>query len=126
MPYEIVDINDPEVVQRVWDKGIIVENYDATLYRKDSAGAWIARNSYGDRNSVLGWEIDHVYPEVKGGKNHFVNLRPMNWQNNVSKGDDYPNYTAAIISDGNRNIPMGSQKTVNRALQEDLSKLYNL
>lgn len=126
MPYEIVDINSPEVIQRVWEKGIVVDNYNPSLYRKDSAGAWIARNAYGDRDNVLGWEIDHVYPMAKGGLNHFVNLRPMNWRNNESKGEDFPGYIAAMVSDGNRNILKDTPKTVNATLKDELARLYNI
>lgn len=126
MAYELVDITNSDIIQQVWEKGIVVEHYDASLYRKDSAGAWIARQAYGDKNSILGWEIDHVYPISRGGQSHMPNLRPMNWRNNASKGDDYPGYTAAVISDGNRNIYQDTAKTVNHNLQSILSELYNL
>ena len=92
-------------IKQIWDeKGIIVEGYDKDLYRKDAAGAWIAFSMYGNRDSVLGWEIDHVWPKSKGGGEHPENLRPLNWRNNDSKGDDYPVYRTAIIAEGNKNV----------------------
>ena len=52
-----------EVVQRVWEKGRIVSNYDKDKYRKDQCGAWITRAQYGNRDSMYGWEIDHIDPD---------------------------------------------------------------
>jgi HNH endonuclease len=40
----------------------------------------------------LGWEIDHVAPVVLGGTDDPSNLRPLQWQNNRSKADNYPNW----------------------------------
>lgn len=125
MAYEIIeDIYSEESIQRIWNKGIVVDGYNGDLYRKDFAGAWISRKEYGNTNSILGWEIDHVYPEAKGGGNHEVNLRPMNWYNNRSKGDDYPGYTASLVSEGNRNVFTEVHKTVNISLQQVLSEVY--
>ena len=127
MAHEIVDnLTDEVIIQRIWEKGLVVEGYDPKLYRKDSAGAWIARESYADRSSVLGWEIDHVYPIERGGDNHFDNLRPMNWNNNVSKGVNYPSYIAAMVSEGNRNVMIEKSRTVNQALQSLLSSIYGI
>lgn len=126
MRFEIIDnIETPETVQRIWEKGLAVEGYNPDLYRKDHAGAWIARFAYHDRKSLLGWEVDHVYPLSKGGDNHFDNLRPINWKNNLSKGDEYPSYIANVISEDNRNIERPTPRTVNLSLQELLKTIYN-
>lgn len=108
----------------IWDKGIVVEGYDKKLYRKDAAGAWIAYAEYGNRDSIMGWEIDHIWPKSKGGKDDIDNLRPLNWKNNDSKGDDYPVYKTAVIAEGNKNIPKEEERTVNENLQIKLKKLY--
>jgi hypothetical protein len=71
-------------IQQVWQKGQITANNDPNVWRKDDCGAWINRSHYGNRNSVYGWEIDHITP---GGTDHISNLRPLQWQNNVSKSD---------------------------------------
>ena len=122
----IIDITAPDVIQKIWEKGISVDGYDANLYRQDFAGAWIARDKYGNTESMLGWEIDHVYPTAKGGDNHFINLRPMNWQNNRSKGDDFPDYLAVVTSEKSVNIQTEANYTVNQKLVEELKKLYEL
>ncbi len=122
----IENIYLPEIIERIWQKAIVVEGYDKALYRQDFSGAWISRNAYNDRNSVLGWEIDHIYPKSKGGGNHWVNLRPINWKNNIAKGDDYPNYVAAVVAEDNKNIEKEVNCTVGLKLQEELSKIYNI
>lgn len=122
----ITDIAAPDIIERIWQKALKVDGYDPSLYRKDFANAWIARDSYGDCNSSFGWEIDHVYPISLGGDNHFVNLRPMNYRNNRSKGNDYPQYSAVVTSEGNRNIEKETSRTVGTELQKALKKIYGL
>lgn len=120
----IQDLNDPQAIQEIWEKGIIVEGYNKDMYRQDFGGAWISREAHGDTNSILGWEIDHIYPIAKGGDNHIENLRPMNWRNNRSKGDDYPHYTADITSEDNKNIEKSTKCTVSTKLQNILQTIY--
>ena len=112
------------VIKAVWDKGIVVEGYDKNLYRKDAAGAWIAFASYGNRDSVLGWEVDHGWPQAKGGGDEMENLRPLHWQNNDSKGVDYPVYNTAILAEEDKNVPKVEKRTINANLQSQLEKLY--
>lgn len=123
---ELVDIRDDKVIQAIWEKGIVVEGFDPALYRRDSAGAWIIRESYGNRDSDYGWEIDHVYPQSLGGQDHLVNLRPMHWRNNRSKDGYYPHYETEVVADGNRNIEKIKGCTVNTKLQKALNTLYNI
>ena len=73
---------DNNKVQQVWEKGIEVDGYDASQIRKDACGAFIVRTHYKNRDSDYGWEIDHVYPESRGGDDRLENLRPMQWENN--------------------------------------------
>ncbi len=70
-----------ETIQSVWEKGEIVTKYDANRFRKDQSGAWMRRLSYGDKNTMLGWEIDHNTPESEGGGDELSNLRPLQWRN---------------------------------------------
>ena len=115
-----------DIIDKVWNKGTIVEGYDESLFRKDSCGAWIVRGQYGETNSSFGWEIDHVYPQIKGGDDNLLNLRPMQWENNRSTGDDYPNFDTSVRADGNKNVKKDGHFAVNKTLQEKLSGLYDI
>lgn len=115
-----------ESINKAWEKATKVDGYDPTQFRKDACGAWIIRNHYGLRTSMYGWEVDHVYPLSLGGDDSDDNLRAMQWENNNFKGDDYPSYKAAIQSEGNKNIRIEGQFTVNTALQETLALLYHI
>ena len=50
----------------------------------------------------------------------------MQWENNRSKGNDYPYYTAVVLSEGNKNIHESKSLMVNNNLQDRLSTLYNI
>ena len=115
-----------ELIKQVWQNGTIVPGFDPDTFRKDACGAWILRNYYGTRDSSFGWEIDHVYPVALGGGDDLQNLRPMQWENNVSKGDDYPSYKSKIQSDGNKNVYKEEQFSVNSKLQKTISSLYDI
>lgn len=112
-------------IQNIWNKATIVEGYNSDAYRKDACGAWIMRDKFGDRNHIFGWEIDHIYPVSLGGKDDIENLRPLHWENNVSKGGDYPRYKSVITSNGAKNIYKERWLTVNSKIQAILSQLYN-
>jgi len=92
-------------IARVWMKGRIVPGYDASLYRQDDCGAWMTWKEYGNRNSVYGWEIDHVLAVANGGSDAFSNLRPLQWENNAQKQDG--RLLCPVISSSNENIRRG-------------------
>lgn len=89
-----------EDIQKVWEKGTITPNYDASLYRKDQCGAWITRSLYGNRNSKYGWEIDHV--DIDTDNNNLSNLRPLQWKNNANRQDG--RLTCPVVANGVDNI----------------------
>lgn len=55
--------------------------------RRDRFGSLITWDAYGDTNSPFGWEVDHILPVSKGGKDQLYNLDPLYWLNNRKKGD---------------------------------------
>lgn len=124
---------DNDTLKRnVWEKGQVVDGFNPDLYRKDPCGAWIVWDKFGIQDNIYGWEIDHIYPKSRlkerGFKEDTIsdirNLRPMQHQNNASKGDDYPSYTAIITSEGNKNIEKERNLTVNPATREIIEQLY--
>lgn len=121
-------------IQDAWNRATSVEGYDATRFRKDACGAWIIWNKYGDTDSIYGWVIDHVVPrsllEEKGFSeemiNNSLNLRALQHENNRSKSDDYPSYTAVVTSKGTENIKEWAYLQINETKQKALNAFYNL
>lgn len=90
-----------EKIQSVWEKGEVVPNYDPKKFRKDACSAWMKRDDYG-KLADLGWNIDHIKPQSKGGSDDLSNLRPLFWKNNSDKSDG--RLKCNWISEGNKNI----------------------
>ena len=60
----------------------------SNLWRRDCCGFTIRYTDFGDRDSMYGWEIDHIYPLAEGGNDDLRNLQPLHWKNNAQKGDN--------------------------------------
>lgn len=120
------------LILSVWEKGQIVDGFSPDLYRKDPCGAWIVWDKYGANDNIYGWEIDHIFPLTRLDKLDIPeekkwdlrNLRPMQHQNNASKGDDYPSYTSIITSEGNKNVEKERNLTVNPRTREIIDELF--
>lgn len=123
-----------EQIQEAWNRATVVDGYDKDRYRKDACGAWILRNKYGDTDSLYGWEVDHIVPQSllreKGYSemmiDYSLNLRALQHENNASKSDDYPSYTAVVTSEGTENVRVTKFLEVNKKKQEALKKLYDI
>ena len=78
----------------VWKKGEFVKGVDPSKRRKDTCGAFIDWDNYGETiDNGTGWEIDHIKPVSKNGTDYLSNLQPLQWQNNRYKGDDFPDWS---------------------------------
>ncbi len=91
-----------ELIQKVWEKGEVVPNYDPDVWRKDECSAWIKREQYGNRDSDYGWEVSHIKPKTKGGTDDLPNLRPLQWKNNAAS--QAGPLECVVVSKGNKNV----------------------
>ena len=81
-------MHSKDLVDCVWQKGQTVPGLDPSQYRVDDCGNLIRRNDYGNRESRLGWEGDHIIMRSKGGPTTCQNLRPLHWRPNAAGQDD--------------------------------------
>lgn len=97
-----MNLTDQQLAQ-IWQKARYINDAsERTGFRQDQCGAWIRWSDYGSRNSVYGWEVDHITPVANGGSDVISNLRPLHWQNNAAKQDG--RLVCAVISRGVQNV----------------------
>lgn len=130
-----------ELLNKIWEKGLKDDKYDPDFVRKDACGAWMIKERYNDRSSSFGWEVDHIYPESKLRDmnvpqqriDDICNLRPLNWNNNVSKGSDYPHYQskikAGVFTDekgqiNDVNVVSEDEKEIKDEIQSQIKELF--
>ena len=76
-----------QTIQGVWEKGREIPAFSSKVWRWDKCGLIMKRKEQGNRQSDYGWEVDHINPVANGGGDVLSNLQPLNWKNNLSKGD---------------------------------------
>ena len=86
---------DEKTIESVWEKGTPERGHPT--FRKDSCGASMERSRY-HKAEKWGWEIDHDTPVSRGGTDDLSNLKPLQWENNRHKGDDYPFWSCKVKS----------------------------
>ena len=84
---------DEATIEAVWQKGTLEPLLSS--FREDFCGANMRRNKYG-KQEHWGWEIDHIIPVSKGGTDDLSNLRPLQWENNRYKADNYPHWHCKV------------------------------
>lgn len=65
-----------------------------TQIAKDYANRIMHKSAYGNKNSEYGWNIDHILPISKGGKNNNSNLICSHIKTNEEKANKYPVFKA--------------------------------
>ena len=90
---------DDAIIKKVWSKALVVPKFNHAKFRKDTCGAWIRFDKHGDRKSKYGWEIDHIDPD---GSDALTNLRPLQWENNLARGDG--KLDCVVTAKGKRNV----------------------
>lgn len=124
---------DDNTKMLLWQEATKVENKDPNIWRHDPCGALIKFEDYGNRTSKYGWEEDHVVSRAfllkAGAKENEIeiinNLRAMHWENNDSKGVNYPDYKAVVKDEGGVNKRIEGFYTVNEKRQNILHGLFS-
>lgn len=117
-----------------WRSAQVVTGSDPDHMRQDACGAWIAYEDFNNRESMFGWEIEHIYPSFRLKRlnvpeklwDNELNIRALHWKNHQSKGGSYPMYTAMITHEGKTNVESNFTYLVNEALQDCLRKLFKV
>lgn len=93
------------LIQKVWEKALVIENTDPGIYRLDNCGALIKNAFYLKEYTALsmGWGIDLIKPKSKGGTDELSNLQALQWENKEAKGEAYPFWKCIISWDNKGN-----------------------
>lgn len=78
-----------ETAMRLWNR-----TYGKETSCSDYAGRKIVKGAYNDRSSEFAWNVDHIYPQSKGGKTNDSNLIICHILTNDEKADKFPCFTA--------------------------------
>ena len=76
-------------IDQAWEKAKEISGKNPDAWRKDIGGNTIRKASYGTQGQY-GWELDHKYPQSRGGSDNQRNIQALYWQDNRKKSDTYP------------------------------------
>lgn len=124
---------DDKLKNEVWKKGSPVSDYSPELVRQDACGAYIIFAEYGEE-TPFGWEVDHIWPKEslleKGVEESLIddlkNLRPLQWENKVSKGNSYPSYTAEVIGRDGKYIREQKEFIIGQDTRKELCDYFKI
>ena len=74
-----------EQKEKAWDNAKKIRGKDPEKYRQDPYGNTMYKVSQG-KSSGMGWDVDHIKPKSKGGKDTTRNLQALSSSVNRSKG----------------------------------------
>ena len=78
-----------ETAMRLWNK-----TFGKETSAQDFTGRKIVKGAYNDRNSEFAWNVDHIYPQSKGGATNDSNLIVCHVLTNDEKANKFPCFTA--------------------------------
>jgi len=78
-----------ETAMRLWNK-----TFGKETSAHDFTGRKIVKGAYNDRNSEFAWNVDHIYPQSKGGATNDSNLIVCHILTNNEKANKFPCFTA--------------------------------
>lgn len=78
-----------ETAMRLWNK-----TFGKDTSAHDFTGRKIVKGAYNDRNSEFAWNVDHIYPQSKGGATNDSNLIVCHILTNDEKANKFPCFTA--------------------------------
>ena len=78
-----------ETAMRLWNK-----TFGKETSAHDFTGRKIVKGAYNDRNSEFAWNVDHIYPQSKGGATNDSILIVCHVLTNDEKANKFPCFTA--------------------------------
>jgi hypothetical protein len=78
--------NSTGIEDKVWKLAKPIPGVDRSMRRQDPYGNTLAYSSYG-KSTSMGWDIDHIKPQSRGGSHCIGNLQALQTHINRSKGN---------------------------------------